>query len=456
MRFLFVTLQKVESDFYGRVGVELAARGHQVVHLTFSRRAASQLRKQGFEVHVFPELIAALGPLSADREANRIAERYDSPTFRDIYMADPMCKGRSEEWCVQRTVRHVVAMETLLDSSRPDVVVPEVGNETIRTAAHLVGMARGIPILLLGYTIFPHPLMLCADTLDAPLVRHEDVRQLGPEESAEVDAFVREFTAEDKPIRPYRSRPITVGRWRTLIRHIVVRATWDRDNDYLKPLDWSLALVAERLRPRLARRLYRSLDPAKPFVYFPLHLAEDYKLQRLIPEWSDQEWVINQVARALPHGVELVVKEHPIAVGKYSLRKLARIARIRNVRLVDPYTSSQHLIRQASAVSVISSTVGLEALLHEKPVLTLGRPYYAGFGVTLDVEAARDIRHMVPAVLDFRPDAELIRRFLHAGMRRCYPGAPVLVDRSDENARVVAESLEAGAADPPALNRQRA
>jgi hypothetical protein len=47
MRFLFATLQKVESDFYGRVGAYLAERGHEVVHLTFSRRAAALLCRKG-------------------------------------------------------------------------------------------------------------------------------------------------------------------------------------------------------------------------------------------------------------------------------------------------------------------------------------------------------------------------------------------------------------------------
>jgi hypothetical protein len=86
--------------------------------------------------------------------------------------------------------------------------------------------------------------------------------------------------------------------------------------------------------------------------------------------------------------------------------------------------------------------VGLEALLYEKPVLTLGEPFYAGYGITLDLESFAQIRAAVPELLRFRPDPERIRRFLHAAMRACYPGAPVLVDRSQENAVVLAESIE--------------
>jgi hypothetical protein len=51
----------------------------------------------------------------------------------------------------------------------------------------------------------------------------------------------------------------------------------------------------------------------------------------------------------------------------------------------------------------------------------------------------------VPELLRFRPDPERIRRFLHAAMRNCYPGAPVLVDRTEENAIVLARSIERAA-----------
>jgi hypothetical protein len=132
-----------------------------------------------------------------------------------------------------------------------------------------------------------------------------------------------------------------------------------------------------------------------------------------------------------------------MSIGRNRLALLRRLARIPNARIVPPHTSSHALMRGARAVTVISSTVGLEALLHDKPVLTLGQPFYGGYGITVDVDSFREIRTAVPAVLDFRPDHERILRFLGAAMRACYPGKPVLVDDSQENALALAGSLDA-------------
>jgi capsule polysaccharide export protein KpsC/LpsZ len=185
--------------------------------------------------------------------------------------------------------------------------------------------------------------------------------------------------------------------------------------------------------------------PDRPFVYFPLHVTDDFKIRRVIPHCSDQAYLITRVAESLPQGYDVVLKEHPVSIGRNPLSMLRRLTDLPNVHLVDPFTSSHELIERSAAVTVIGSTVGLEALLHTKPVLTLGRPFYAGYGVTVDVESFREIREAVPAVLEFSPDRERVLQFLHAAMRSTLPGAPAGGDQSDENVGKLAGALEAAA-----------
>ncbi len=444
MRFLFTTLQFRESDFYGRAGAELARRGHEVAHVTFSRRAAAALRRKGFRAECLPDRMAALGAIAdPEREGRAIVARYGLPTLRDVWKTDRPCDGKADAWCLERTVRHFRALEAIFDELQPEVVVPEVGSETMRTATHEIALDRGAEVLFLFYTIFPDPLRLYRNTMHAPIVSEEEVRELRPEERAEVERFIARFTAAETPIREYRAPTVTAAKLRDFARHVAVSATQDRDNEYLRPHRFVTNVARERSRALAARRLYRPLDPARPFVYFPLHVVDDYKIKRVIPHCYDQASLIEQVADALPHGHDLVLKEHPMSIGRNQLALLRRLARIPNARLVAPHTSSHELMRRAEAIAVISSTVGLEALLYDQPVLTLGQPFYAGYGVTVDVDSFREIREAVPALLRFTPDHERILRFLGAAMRACLPGTPVLVDDSDANAAALAGSLDA-------------
>jgi hypothetical protein len=380
-----------------------------------------------------------------DDEVRRVEALYAIPHLRDVYRNDRPCAGQSEPWCIGRTVDHFRALERVFDDVRPDVVLPEVGNETIRIATHLIALSRGIPVLFILHTIFPSPLRVYRDTLHAPIAPLDELRELTQEEANEVEAFRAAFTATAEPIREHRRVPLEARRLKVFAGHLRRKLTEDRDNDYLRPWRLLRQNVSEKVRALAARPFYDQLDRQRPFVYFPLHVTDDYKIQRIIPHCADQASLVEQIADALPAGHDLVLKEHPMSLGRNSTALLRRLRQRPNARLVNPYTNTHDLIERSEAVAVISSTVGLEALLYDKPVLTLGQPYYGGFGVTLDIGSFAEIRDQVPALLRFRPDPERIRRFLHLCMRHCHPGQPLLVDRSEENALTVADTLEQAA-----------
>ncbi len=442
MRFLFTTIQSFESEFYGRVGAELARRGHDVSHITVSRQSSERLRRRGFESWCLPDLLERLDERDLEAEIVRIERQYRLPTIRDVYRTDPPSEGQPEDWCVRRTALYFRGLEQLFDQIRPDVLVPEVGTELIRSVSHLVALDRGIPTLFLFYTIFPQPLRLYVDSMEGPIVPPDELRPLELEERAEVERFIRDFTAQARPIRAPRRVRVTLPRVRRAAEYVSARVGPDRDNLYLRPGRWALDHVLGWGRYAGAHAFYGPLKPGRPFVYFPLHVTEDYKIKSVIPQYSDQAAIIEQVADSLPPGYDLALKEHPLSIGRNPLALLHRLRRRPNVRLLHPHTSSHELIERAAAVAVISSTVGLEALLYAKPVLTVGSPFYAGYGITLDVDRLAELREAVPALLSFRPDRDRIACFLHAAMRRCLPGKPVLVDRSQANAFELADSLD--------------
>jgi capsular polysaccharide biosynthesis protein len=457
VRFLFTTIQFLESVGWGRVGSELARRGHEVAHVAISRRSADALREAGAAAHVLPDRVRALGDIDVAAEAERIEAQYPITSLRSVYLSDPVSRGRDEAWLVDRTVRHFVALERLFDELRPDVLVPEVGSETMRTAAHMIALDRGVTTLFVFLTIFPRPLRLYIDTPHAPLVPPEEVRALEPGERAEVETFIRSYIQRDRPTLPHRKATITPAKVRDFARHVAVRATAERDNEYLRPSRFVTNLAKQRARATLSSRLHEPL-PDGPFAYFPLHVTDDFKVKRVIPHCVDQAYLIEMVADMLPQGLNLVLKEHPVSIGRNPVSFLRRLVKRENVHLVDPHTSSHELIRRSRAVIVISSTVGLEALLHGRPVLTMGQPFYAGYGVTVDVDSFRELGPAIARVLRFEPDRERTLQVLHAMMRSTLPGRPAGLDPSPENAAALAASLEAradearaGAQQPPLL-----
>src|SRR5207253_10034989 len=113
-------------------------------------------------------------------------------------------------------------------------------------------------------------------------------------------AFRRSFTKREEPIRAHRSPGVTSQRMRRLATYLSARAGEDRDNEYLRPGRWLVEHAAERGRRAAVRVVYDRLPAERPFVYFPLHVSDDYKIRRLIPHCADQGALVDLVADALP------------------------------------------------------------------------------------------------------------------------------------------------------------
>src|SRR5439155_3732635 len=105
-----------ETEFYGSVGRELERRGHAVTQVSVSRQAARLLRAQGTDARCLGQIADELGePPSLDAEVRRLEETYAIPHLRSVYANDWPCAGRSEDWCLRRTVRHFRALECVFD-----------------------------------------------------------------------------------------------------------------------------------------------------------------------------------------------------------------------------------------------------------------------------------------------------------------------------------------------------
>jgi hypothetical protein len=133
------------------------------------------------------------------------------------------------------------------------------------------------------------------------------------------------------------------------------------------------AWVDARLRSRYVRE--SALD-ALDYAFFPLHTEPELSLLLHSRPNVNQVEAARGIARSLPVGMQLVIKEHPWSVGKRSLGYYEKLLEIPNVRLADPAMSSTPLVRGARLVVTIASSIGFEAALEGKPVVTLGSTSY--------------------------------------------------------------------------------
>jgi capsule polysaccharide modification protein KpsS len=109
------------------------------------------------------------------------------------------------------------------------------------------------------------------------------------------------------------------------------------------------------------------------FIYFPLGVEPERSLTRDSPEFCHQHYAAQAVAKDLPAGTYLVIKEHLTAVGPRPKDFYKSLSMLSNVIMLDPLEPSLEIIKTAKAVATVTGTAGLEAAFMGVPVLSFGK-----------------------------------------------------------------------------------
>ena len=131
----------------------------------------------------------------------------------------------------------------------------------------------------------------------------------------------------------------------------------------------------------LARIATMDLDDlaGKTFVYYPLQKEPEATIMQAAPECLSQHATILAVARDLPAGVLLAIKENTSAIGRRTASFYDQIAALKNVILLCSDIPSIEVIKRAAATVTIVGTASMEAAILGKPSLTFSDHIKWGF-----------------------------------------------------------------------------
>jgi hypothetical protein len=163
-------------------------------------------------------------------------------------------------------------------------------------------------------------------------------------------------------------------------------------------------LAGEAFRQRrnlwlLRRRKLLREPTAEPFVFFGLHMQPESSIDVFAHFFSNQERVIELIARSVPPTHSVLVKLHKSDTLNYSTQQLARLSRFPGVKLVSPYADTFEFIKKAALVFAIQGTIGLEGALLGKPVIMFGNSAVQVFSSVSTVGKTVDLPVLVRSKL---------------------------------------------------------
>ena len=320
----------------------------------------------------------------------------------DIRLRDRWLRTLSREDSDRIVSSTAINIRRMLDRHRPNLVIGiDVDNHVLH---QLVGELRSRSIPFIG-------LMACyVDGYVRVSVQgaYQEIRSVSPEEVGQL----RRSLLADEYAPPYANKSKLLwasGALRSYLAHRR-RSTVHRVKRAFEPAaeswryyDHSWRCTAQvRKMPDLCYPIFehrgwrRRCVTGRPCIFLPLQFTPEATVDYWVPlDCVDIEAAAEQIVASLATRATVFVKEHPAMRGRRSLDFYRRLRMHSHVCVVPAEVPAREVIPMADVVVTWSGSVGIEAMLAGKPVVTLGRPYYE---ISQGMEVAERLNLVPPAI----------------------------------------------------------
>lgn len=287
----------------------------------------------------------------------------------------------------KESVVHVLSMRRAIsevfDTYTPDVIISETIDQFLMHLLHTEATNRGIPFFGLVVTFVNGYYRFSAKGNSDYRRSVEDDEVLGVLDLLENRAYRPAFIKKSDLV--YLSAP--VKRWAANIARIpyFIVKKW-LTGEHFNYHYWVSHVNAARENDLFPKLPFHNSDwrafitkTEKKKIYVPLQSYPEATIEYWCESLAviDYDKVLLRTVRRLAQQFILVIKEHPNALGLRGRAFYKQLSSIENVVVCPATENSNHIVELVDAVLVWTGSVGFEAALRGKPVLTVGDPYYA-------------------------------------------------------------------------------
>jgi hypothetical protein len=277
--------------------------------------------------------------------------------------------------------------EMILDELKPDFLIMPQTNLHHNHLFHELCKSKGIKILMLGPSRFGYRSIISTDSEKIDDIFKIESSQLNQETWEDLQKYLQRFDSF-KNSTQWKKRFLT-----SKLDHIKAASAYLFNNNSNVKTHYTyygrtkinvltkqiFYLLVEKYRAYFIDKfLTKNLNSDRPFIYFPLHEEPEAILLLNSPFYTNQLELIKQIAKSLPIGYDLFVKEHFI-MNSRGWRKTSfykELMNLPNVQLIHPTIPPKQILERCSLVINIAGTSGLEAALNKKPCIIFSDTLY--------------------------------------------------------------------------------
>ena len=181
-----------------------------------------------------------------------------------------------------------------------------------------------------------------------------------------------------------------------------------RNKEFYENLEYYKKSLPDKLIPRIPKRKHKGdeIDLDRKYIFIPFQVNYDSQIIKFslwIKSMKQFFDLINEIA--IMFDFDFLIKVHPSDKIDYSNFKPNK-----NVYFVTNPTDE--LIKNSKAIITINSSVGIESLLFQKKVITVGNAFYNIEGIVQNVKNKNELINILKNIDKWQLDIKLIKNFL--------------------------------------------
>jgi len=379
---VFAVITPREVVFFLAIADKLKERGLRVAFITFYEPGDKVIESRGYKVFSLHKEVETNISFS-ENDIIRLKRKYNMSNIRTLLLHEKYTFERyNEDKLLNKLICYDRYFERVLSENSIKTVAQELGGFIAPMSLYYNCIAKSVRHIFFEPAMYKGRLFFNVDSIDVKL-KNVNVSKRNMEF---IKDYLAKYNKSKTVVVPAKDREnFKSGIKRLLQLRYIKRFIGKVYSKYIlrerEEYDALLAQVKMHLKmfvfSKIQNRVYSNPDYSDEYIYFPLHVPLDFQLTIREPKYLNQIALVEYIAKILPYGYKLYIKEHPASIGAYNYRELKRVLyENHNVKLIRPNVNSYELIKNAKEIITINSKVGAEALMQGRRVFVLGKTYY--------------------------------------------------------------------------------
>lgn len=199
--------------------------------------------------------------------------------------------------------------------------------------------------------------------------------------------------------------------------------------------------IKRKLKIVWLKKKFSNVNYNEKYYIFPLHYQPESSTLINAMYTVNQYESIKNISFSLPLNIKLYVKDHPNGIGFMSKETYKKILSLPNVKYIGPRENNFNLIKNSLGIITLTSTMGYEALLNQKPVVTLGKVFYNYHPYCFHTSSYVELYKMLQNILykEYTDFEGINKDFINTYYNNTFDGQ--ILDNSFENIEKIIEGI---------------